>query len=236
MTFRAILIALDRNQLLPGILSPSAEVAVQPAAVHRCGSIVDCAPALPDLSRLQVEQKAALKRKRPYINGVCTCEKDGVPSASTETAHSMFCQLYRCYAYEAGGCDGRVDPPKSKDDPTIMTGWECECIQFAFDPDYDTGGENADLLISRSRRHVRSHVDEYGLIDRPGGRALRCNCECNYVGGPYVPMCPFRPHGVTGLARGDMYKRLRAAWDGRGGWEWEEPPEDLRAHGTANEV
>ena len=179
------------------------------------------------LSRLQVEQKAALKRKRPYINGVCTCEKDGVPSASTETAHSMFCQLYRCYAYEAGGCDGRVDPPKSKDDPTIMTGWECECIQFAFDPDYDTGGENADLLISRSRRHVRSHVDEYGLIDRPGGRALRCNCECNYVGGPYVPMCPFRPHGVTGLARGDMYKRLRAAWDGRGGWEWEEPPEDL---------
>ena len=179
------------------------------------------------LSRLQVEQKAALKRKRPYINGVCTCEKDGVPSASTETAHSMFCQLYRCYAYEAGGCDGRVDPPKSKDDPTIMTGWECECIQFAFDPDYDIGGENADLLISRSRRHVRSHVDEYGLIDRPGGRALRCNCECNYVGGPYVPMCPFRPHGVTGLARGDMYKRLRAAWDGRGGWEWEEPPEDL---------
>ena len=56
---------------------------------------------------------------------------------------------------------------------------------------------------------------------------LRVNCECGYVGGPYVPMCPFRPHGVTGLARGDMYKRLRAAWDGRGDWEWEEPPEDL---------
>eukprot|EP00966_Prymnesium_polylepis_P194189 4501689-Prymnesium_polylepis.1 len=32
-------------------------------------------------------------------------------------------------------------------------------------------------------------------------------------------MCPLRPHGVTGLARGDMYERLRAAWGGRGGWE-----------------
>ena len=48
-----------------------------------------------------------------------------------------------------------------------------------------------------------------------------------------IPMCPFRPHGVTGLARGDMYKRLRAAWGGRGGWEWEEPPPHAIAEASA---
>ena len=66
-----------------------------------------------------------------------------------------------------------------------------------------------------------------GYLKMAFEEALFCDCECGYLGGPYVPMCPFRPYGVTGLARGDMCKRLRAAWDGRGGWEWDEPPEDL---------
>ena len=110
--------------------------------------------------------------------------------------------------------------------------WDCECIQHAFDPYYDIGGDGAEQLISRARRRTRGHVDEDGFVDRPGGRALRCDCDCVYVGGPYVPMCPLRPHGLTGLARGDMYERLRAAWGGRGGWEWEEPPPHAIAEAT----
>ena len=137
----------------------------------------------------------------------------------------MFCQLYKCYACEIGCCDGRVIAQKSEQNPTMVCWGDCECIEFAFDPYYDVlKGPGADVVLRSARRRTRSHVDEDGFMDRPGGRALRCNCECGYVGGPYAPMCPFRPHGVTGLARGDMYKRLRAAWGGRGGWEWDEPP------------
>ena len=179
------------------------------------------------LSRRQVEQKVELQRRYPYNNGICTCENGGLPSSGDDADHSMFCQLYKCYACEIGCCEGRVYAPKSKDDPTMTWWWDCDCIEYAFDPLYDIGGEDAELLIRSSRRHTRSHFDEHGFVDRPGGRALFCDCECGYLGGPYVPMCPFRPHGVTGLARGDMCKRLRAAWDGRGGWEWDEPPEDL---------
>ena len=93
--------------------------------------------------------------------------------------------------------------------------WDCECIELAFDPAYDVGGESADLLFSRARRRTPGHLDEDGFVDRPGGRALRCDC-CGYLGGPYVPMCPLRPHGVTGLARGDMYERLACGLHGAG--------------------
>ena len=93
-------------------------------------------------------------------------------------------------------------------------------MELAFSPDHE------DFLIDNARRRTPGHKDEHGFVDRPGGRALSCGCGCGYPGGPYVPMCPFRPHGVTGLARGDMYKRLRAAWDGCDDCEWEDPPPD----------
>ena len=179
------------------------------------------------LTSVQAQQRAELLRKRPYINGICTCGVGGSPSASNEDRHSMFCKLYKCYSYEASCCEGRVIAPRSKDDPTMISWWDCDCIEYAFDPLYDLGGEFAESLLRRARRCTPGHRDEDGFVDRPGGRALHCNCECGYLGGPYIPMCPFRPHGVTGLARGDMYPRLRAAWGFRGGWEWDEPPEDL---------
>ena len=103
--------------------------------------------------------------------------------------------------------------------------WDCDCIDRAFDSYYDLGGEGAEQLIACSRRRTRSHFDEDGFVDRPGGRALHCDC-CRYLGGPYVPMCPLRPHGVTGVATVEVTctrePRLRAAWGFREGLEWHE--------------
>lgn len=176
------------------------------------------------LTLAQVDQKEKLRLRHPYNNGICSCQSDGLHSSGDDSEHLMFCQLYKCYAHEVGCCDGRIYAAKSKHDPT-MTWWrDCECIAHAFDPDYDIGGKCTEILFRSARRRTRSHTDEDGLVDRPGGRALRCECGCGYVGGPYVPMCPFRPHGVTGLARGDMYKRLRLAWGVREGLEWPDPP------------
>ena len=55
----------------------------------------------------------------------------------------MFCQLYKCYAFEAGSCEGRVFVPKSKDDPTMAWWWDCDCIEYVFDAFYDLGGVSA---------------------------------------------------------------------------------------------
>ena len=75
------------------------------------------------LSRRQVEQKVELQRRYPYNNGICTCENGGLPSSGDDADHSMFCQLYKCYACEIGCCEGRVYAPKSKDDPTMTWWW-----------------------------------------------------------------------------------------------------------------
>ena len=179
------------------------------------------------LTRVQAEQKAQLKRRYPWQNGICSCTAGPTSSADSDADHSMFCQLYRCYAREVGCCEGGVFAQASADDPKMTYFWDCDCIAHAFDPYWDVGGEGADLLVSRARRRTRGHVDEDGMMDRPGGHALRCTCDCEFVSGPYVPMCPFRPHAVTGLARGDMYPRLRAFWGGRNDWEWPEPPDEV---------
>jgi len=74
--------------------------------------------------------------------------------------------------------------------------WDCECIELAFDPAYDVGGESADLLFSRARRRTPGHLDEDGFVDRPGGRALRCDCY-----GSFSPR--------LGRARSRVYLRAR---------------------------
>ena len=89
-----------------------------------------------------------LKSKYHYNNGICNCQDAGLPSSGRDEDHSMFCQLYKCYAYEVGCCDGRVYAPKSKADPTMTWWWDCECIEYAFDPNYDVGGESEDLLFT----------------------------------------------------------------------------------------
>lgn len=53
------------------------------------------------LSRTQVEQRVELKRKYHDDNGICNCQNDGLPSSGRDEDHSMFCQFYKCYAYEA---------------------------------------------------------------------------------------------------------------------------------------
>ena len=98
------------------------------------------------LSRKQVDQRLELKGKYPYNNGICSCQNTGLPFSGNDSDHSMFCQLYKCFAYEVGCCEGRVYAPKAKDDPTMTWWWDCECIQYGFDPDYDIGGEGADVL------------------------------------------------------------------------------------------
>lgn len=100
--------------------------------------------------------------------------------------------------------------------------WDCGCIEHAFEPLLEVD----DVVINFGRRPTRG-VGEDGLPDRPGGRALVCSC-CDFPGGPYVPLCPFRAHAGTGLARGDIYPRLRRAWNVRHrdeeGMHWPEPP------------
>jgi hypothetical protein len=93
--------------------------------------------AVPD-GRKQVDQKAELKHKYPYNNGICSCQNTGLPFSGNDSDHSMFCQLYmyKCFAYEVGCCEGRVYAPKAKEDPTMTWWWDCECIQYGFDPDY----------------------------------------------------------------------------------------------------
>ena len=39
---------------------------------------------------------------------------DAQTSSGNDADHSMFCQLYRCYAYEVGCCEGRVIAQKSR--------------------------------------------------------------------------------------------------------------------------
>ena len=71
----------------------------------------------------------------------------------------MFCKLYKCYSYEASCCEGRVIAPRSKDDPTMISWWDCDCIEYAFDPLYDLGGEFAESLLLRARRCTPGHRD-----------------------------------------------------------------------------
>ena len=73
--------------------------------------------------------------------------------------------------------------------------WDCECIEYAFDPNYDVGGESEDLLFSRARRRTPGHVDEDGFVDRPGGRALRSalRLRVRVFGRPLYSYVPFPP-------------------------------------------
>ena len=41
-----------------------------------------------------------LKSKYHYNNGICNCQDAGLPSSGRDEDRSMFCQLYKCYAYD----------------------------------------------------------------------------------------------------------------------------------------
>eukprot|EP00966_Prymnesium_polylepis_P131219 3034412-Prymnesium_polylepis.1 len=116
----------------------------------------------------------------------------------------MCCQVFKCYAKEIGCRDGINIVLNEKGD--LERNFECNCIEYAFDPFHESG--DGFELCRGSRRPVRGHRGKDGLPDRPCGRALECTC-CEFPGGPYIPMCPFRACGVSGMPRGDLNERLR---------------------------
>lgn len=56
------------------------------------------------LTMRQAQQKAVILKT--YDNGACTCAASGEPAPGDPdfVEHCMFCQIYKCYAYEVGCC------------------------------------------------------------------------------------------------------------------------------------
>ena len=54
-------------------------------------------------SSLRSSCSVCAKVARRYDNNACTC--GGVSESGDANGHSMFCQIYKCYAHEVGCCD-----------------------------------------------------------------------------------------------------------------------------------
>mmetsp|Transcript_71653 Transcript_71653/g.190584 ORF Transcript_71653/g.190584 Transcript_71653/m.190584 type:complete len:433 (-) Transcript_71653:4-1302(-) len=181
----------------------------------------------PPLTRKERHQRARIFAA--WDNNACECADLGepAPGASDFVEHSMFCPIFRCYAYEVGCCG----PHYSRYAPTeSLRPKQCRCVSDAFkDEPEDT-----------PRKRFRQDVDRYGLrnpelpqpffphFDEDGAfdgwmsctgsvyERTRC-CGCCGQPGTYVPQCPRRLYAGKGPLRGDLYPLYERTIRGRRG-------------------
>ena len=143
-------------------------------------------------------------------NDWCECAGLGYSGSG----HHFACPIYKCYAYEIGCCEGLWETPDRSDY------WECECMASGFSVDV-----NAWPATPRERfTRPDSKASEEGFWPRGcawleneyrpcWGRSMKpCPRECpchEACGGRYIPVCPFRPHGVSGRPRGEVIAEMK---------------------------
>ena len=161
-------------------------------------------------ARLRDSKTAARRR---HINSRCSCANFGEPyhneSAGEKSRdfvnHHIFCQMWHCYAFEIGSCEPKYIFRQDADtrEQVAIELEPCDCLGDAFDEEH--------LCDNDNRRYVRGHVDEYGEMDRPGPRGVRCYC-CG-DSGRYVPLCKYRRNAASGELRGDeVYAARGEPW------------------------
>ena len=178
----------------------------------------------------QLSHAQKLKRRRilnEWSNDACTC--------GVAPEHSMFCQIYRCYAYEVGCCDPDICPRMSCGEWEIGKPDQCICIEDVFHP--------PEWEDDCSHLRFRPWVDRYGrrpqFWDRESERyrsvgvsfgmraCTRCLDGCG-LPGTYVSLCPFQ------LDAAGNPKDRRLVFDG-GCWQRADG-EDWEAPGCWNEL
>ena len=174
---------------------------------------------LPSRAERDAERQSMLKLRGS--NDWCECAQIAghhpVPGDPNFKEHSMFCPIFQCYAYEIGCCDGlEYDYEQEFYGDAFYN--LCRCMQ----PALGNRQFGEPILSDRCERY---QPDRNPLREWPGpkdnryaGRSLkRCPMECPchdsesfLVGwGRYVPLCPFRRHGVSGRARGELEAERR---------------------------
>ena len=188
----------------------------------------------PSLTRKERHQRQRILNE--WDNSACECAELGEPTPGTSgfVEHSMFCPIFKCYAYEVGCCG-----PHYSRHAELLRPKPCRCICEAFeDEPRDPPG-----------KRFRQSVDRYGLrnpelpqpffpsFDEDGAfdgwmsctgsvyERTRC-CGCCGQPGTYVPQCPRRLYAGMGPLRGDMYtlyvRTIRGRRGHRYGAEYDE--------------
>ena len=146
-------------------------------------------------------------------NDWCECSALGYFGSG----HHFACPIYKCYAYEIGCCEGLWE---CDDGHGYLP---CECMASGFQID-QIGMCPPPRPRERFRPDSRASEEGYwprgcafldienesrpcwGRSMKPCPRQCPCSQEC---GGRYVPVCPFRPHGVSGRPRGEVMAEMK---------------------------
>ena len=179
---------------------------------------------LPSRAERDAERHETLMRYR-RSNDWCMCAEipgnHPVPGDPNFKEHSMFCPIYLCYAYEIGCCDGIEYSHEVGQFHGDAFHSLCECISPVF-------GDPLSGCLPQLRQRYQHNRDprpfcsgpkqnEKGLYTFSGRSLKQCPIECPCWAmthdsvdvdlpagwGRYIPTCPFRPHGVSGRARGE---------------------------------
>ena len=108
-----------------------------------------------------LRRRDAKRKLATWSNDACTCKE-------AAKGHAIWCQIYKCYAYEIGCCDpimfmeGRYGP----------FNLPCECIREAFDPRWEeyAYGRFPGTWESRGSKRLGSIFGSPGDLTRVKGK------------------------------------------------------------------
>ena len=151
--------------------------------------------------RWLLDKHRAKRKLATWSNDACTCKE-------AAKGHAIWCQIYKCYAYEIGCCDpimfmeGRYGP----------FNLPCECIREAFDPRWEeyAYGRFPGTWESRGSKRLGSIFGSPGDLTRVKGK-LVCECCLRPKFLCYWQPTRFGKHIRPDALRGDLY--LEPGWE-----------------------